>query len=511
MPSISKNSSGGVIRWDKDDWLKGLGQNQETSLNQTLTVDNGFAFMNGMDPFRALGYLQPGVNPSDATNISVVDATVSNAVTYGDKAYFIAGTKLHEFTISTNTVTNNGTFPRTITGAVTGLDVVIYNVGSAPFLFYKYAKSSGGDVGRYDLASTFVDNYMSTVPSGAALLDTDEFAGMIKGSDDILYIFDGPNLHYYDGQSGTFVKNKLTLPKSTIITCAAKTEDMLVLFNYEKTTALSSSNRSNCTAFAWNYVDADPVHAYPIDANYISASFSYNGTIGCFGSGRANSISPGQQNKLFLFDGSKFQVILTLPQSNPVFGGVEVAGNVIYWNSGGKIFQYGSPYVGLNKALNIVSVGGGSSSGFLKNLTGSNLFSSSGASTGQGLQKFSTGFFPTAQFITSAVTPPMPQGRRARIKEIKIHWGKVTSGGPAFELQVVLNKGQSAAYVVQGKTVVTEPYLYETYRQDINGVNFGSLKFDTIELEGTYSSGAGTSSAPPYLQAVEVYYTYIRI
>lgn len=89
----------------------------------------------------------------------IVDRPVSSGTTYG-----ISATKLHQITATT--VANAGSWPHTITGATAGSSVHYINGA----VYYFFNKASGGDIGKYDLASTFVDNWGSTIPSGAAAL-----------------------------------------------------------------------------------------------------------------------------------------------------------------------------------------------------------------------------------------------------------------------------------------------------------------------------------------------------
>ena len=71
-------------------------------------------------------------------------------------AYGVGGAKLQKF--SATAVTNAGIFPHTITGtgAITGEDVAYYKSK----LYYSYNDAgAAGDVGRYDLSTTFVDSH----------------------------------------------------------------------------------------------------------------------------------------------------------------------------------------------------------------------------------------------------------------------------------------------------------------------------------------------------------------
>lgn len=73
-----------------------------------------------------------------------------------DETYAVSTTKL--FKLSSTTVDNNSPFPHTITNAVQGESVCKFQ-GK---LYYFFNKSSGGDIGQYDMASTFDDDWGST-------------------------------------------------------------------------------------------------------------------------------------------------------------------------------------------------------------------------------------------------------------------------------------------------------------------------------------------------------------
>ena len=91
----------------------------------------------------------------------IIDVPVATDTTYG-----IAATKLHQ--ISSTAVTNAGIWPHAITNATAGNSVIEFQ-GK---LYYFYNKVSGADCGQYDLATTFDDDYFSTVPTGKASLQS---------------------------------------------------------------------------------------------------------------------------------------------------------------------------------------------------------------------------------------------------------------------------------------------------------------------------------------------------
>lgn len=147
---------------------------------------------------------------TELTNF-ILDRPVTSDATYG-----IGATKLQK--ISSTTVTNSGgVFPHTITGATDGESVIEFG----GYLFYFYNKSSGADCGRYDLSSTFDDDYFSTVPTGAAALQSAPHP--VAKKEDIMLFGNGRYV-------GTFINSTTTLAP-TKLDFGANTETADVAFH----------------------------------------------------------------------------------------------------------------------------------------------------------------------------------------------------------------------------------------------------------------------------------------
>lgn len=116
-------------------------------------------------------------------------------------SYAVSTTKLHK--ISATAVTNTGIWPHAITGAETGTTVVHFQ----GYIFYFYNKSSGADCGRYDQVTTFDDDYMSTVPTGAAALQKAPHPVAIK--QDIMLIGNGRYVAKFVSSTATLEATKL--------------------------------------------------------------------------------------------------------------------------------------------------------------------------------------------------------------------------------------------------------------------------------------------------------------
>ncbi len=126
----------------------------------------------------------------------ILDIPTSDSVTFG-----IGPTKL--FKITPTAVTNDGTFPHTITNATDGESVAYFNGN----LYYFYNKSSGGDIGKYDLTSTFDDDWGSSVPTGAGALQ--KAAHPVAVKEDLMLFGNGRYVGKFTNSTTTIDVDKL--------------------------------------------------------------------------------------------------------------------------------------------------------------------------------------------------------------------------------------------------------------------------------------------------------------
>ncbi len=518
MPTISYNKEGGVIRWSAADWAAGLIPNWNIDYPSQIG-NGGFSFAFGIDPFRKPGYAMPGVNIAASTNGSTVDAIATNAVVNSTKAYIVGGTKLHEYTILTNTVTNAGAFPRTITahGGHTiseAQDVEVYYIGTTKYLFYSWKDNVDGDIGRFDLSATFDDDYMSTVAASGAVLDTTNPHPLIVGGDDILYIGDGNKLHGFDGQTGangTLSKGALTLPKDYIITSYSKAKNFLVVYAYKsRGTSGSSFNRGESTAFFWDYVSEDPTYAYELQGNTVNGGFTLNETPGCFILGR-NPVFGGLNNsKMLLFDGGKFVPVAVFPEAIPGKGGVEVSEGVVTFNAAGSVYQFGTPFPGAPTSFNRISYTGTSTgSGLLKSLDNNSFVISSSAL----LSKSGSTFYP-GEFYTPIVDLDLPFTNGFTPTMVRVNWytaGSTTNNLFRVDLRLRYNSGRSQQQVIIPTAATdfaissTQDNYMSTFEKDVD--NKGFYRMNSIGLYCKYDLIDSTET-PPIIRSVDVHFRF---
>ena len=524
MATVRTFKNGGVVRWDQDDWFAGL--TPDWGLNETeTTLGKGFSTMTGIDPFRRPGYLAPAADPLNATNNSVIDAMQLNGVVYGTNAYTVGGTKIHELAILTSTLTNGATFPHTTSAhgghnSLALYDICIYYIGTTRYAFYSWSDNTDGDVGRYDLASTFDDDYMSTVPASAAALDTTNPHPMVVGADDILYIADGHKLHKFDGQTGangTLFKSRLTLPTDYIITSFAKTGDNLVIFAYKSSGSSGGSYyKSEATAFFWDYTSEDPWKVVPLQGNYVNGGFSFQGTIGCFVQGSSAILtSSSKQSRLLLYDGSIFKPVAGFIDNIPGYGGVEVYDNTIYWNAAGYIYQYGAPHIGIDRALNrITKLDGTSSEGMLRNFSNSRMMASAGTTTSGGMQRVNSGHY-AGSIITPTVNIPFSKPAVARITAVKIFWYSTkTAGSNKISVKILTDRNQASATIIDTSgTVGSDRQSPPASLVNVWYDQYNATAFPTTCSMALYAyyTEVDPTLLPAIIQAVEVYYEYENI
>lgn len=197
---------------------------------------------------------------------SIMDiAVVSN------QSYAIGGTKLYQ--ISASAVTNSGIWPHTISGAggELGEDVVYYKSN----LYYFYNETGSiGDIGKYDMGVTFDDDWGSTVPTGAAALQSAPHQA-INGGDDVIYFANGN----FVGTIDTTTLDTQALDFATNSQVSSLTWNLDRVWIAVNRPNLSGANANQSAIYNWNGVDpswqTDPIAINGI----VGALYTKNGVV----------------------------------------------------------------------------------------------------------------------------------------------------------------------------------------------------------------------------------------
>jgi hypothetical protein len=236
---IIDNFLGGFApAWYKEGYPSYGNKNQAGAMENCDLTDAG-----GLKQGPGLANLTNGTQAAAVTTLvrSVLDMAVTNDVTYG-----VGGAKLYKLT--STTVTSDATWPHAIDkGTVTGEDgedVALFQ----GVLYYTYNHSgTAGDIGTYDLSSTFDDDWGSTVPTGKAALQGNVPHQMAVGGD-ILFIANGRYIATWNGT--TFAPQQLTLPSGTVARSIVFAADKLWIA--ANNPDISGTNKMRASIYIWD-------------------------------------------------------------------------------------------------------------------------------------------------------------------------------------------------------------------------------------------------------------------
>lgn len=511
MPQITTNKSGGRIVFNSKDWLSGINFIDESSDENFIgaTLNSNTKIFN---PFNNLGAACAGPELVDVTNVSIVGDEFRMGVIGQDTggtnyAYGITtNAELHRIDTTTGALSSGGSWKHSISGSAPeiGEEVVTYKIGSTDYLFYSWYDTSNGDVGRYDFDTTFDDDFMSTVPSGAASFNRSNPMPMKVGLDDILYIADGNELHAFDGQTGangTLSKSVLTLPTDYVITSLATYEPRtLLIFAYKKNN--SATLKTDCKVFFWDYLDLDPYRVIDLDDNFARGAFNWKGTIGCFTTGRRNPITKEQESNIQLFDGDIFQTVQTFEGDVPLNGGVEVFTNHIMFQSGGVVYGYGNFFKGMDNGLHKITQGN-NVTGMLLAISSELIVASFGTGIAGGLQILDQDTFSSSMVMeTIAAHPDFPPRVKGKITQVTVVFAAPATAGRSVLIKI--NTDTNDLDNLDTISTVTSDQLIQTYYQAVGGL-FPLFRNIGIRLE----AGAGTNNTDfPKIKEVSIDFEY---
>ena len=531
MPSINKS----VIRFSGQDWVQGAAPQYGDGVDSLPgMVGAGNTALKAIDPFRALGYILPAPLPESPTNANVISALLIAGVSGVESSvnYFYAleqGSKIHRLASLDYSITNAGSWPRTIlgNGVTTGDDMIEYSVNIAgtreKCLFYSW--NDGGaawNIGRYRISNgTFDDDWLTTVPANAPTLSGNAKPHpMIRGANDILYVGDGNVMQGIDGANGTngtYIAGSLTLPADYIITSFAKTDSFLVIFAYRSLIGATLApddfgGSQDATAFFWNYIDLDPTFVMPLNDDNVSGAFAYQSTIGCFtaGADASREVNGGNRtSRLRIFDGTQFTLVKQFTGNLPKYRGVQVVNDSIQWNSQGVVHCYGSPYAEVEAGLNLTYRGSGTSTGLYAIIGGSAGYpiASSGISTSGGLQRFQSGFTNSSLLLSEAANPQVDPGQMGLIKSVTVYFGATVTGGRTVTVSTVTD-GTTVTTVLNAVSTINAGNLVSRYIFDTSGNEL--VRFSEVRVSVSYATGAGSTEAPA-VRWIDVEYEPVTI
>lgn len=309
--------------WYKESYPSYGNKNQAGTMQNIDLTNPGF-----MTQGPGLANLTNGTQAGAVTTLikGATDYAVTSGVAYG-----VGGAKLYKF--SSSTVTSDGTWPHAIDkGAVTGEDgedVILYQGN----LYYSYNHSgSAGDIGKYDLSSSFDDDWGSTVPSGAAAL-TNNPHPMALGGNDTFAFGNGRYLGTYDGT--TLQTQALDLPTGYVVVDVQWNQDRWWITANNNN--ISGSNKNGASIFVWD----GTATSWEVEIKLMGTaggSHVKNGVLFQF----YQDVTSTGGYKLGYVNGSGITDVANYTGGLPAYYQITDYKDFIIWNSNGLIFAFGA-------------------------------------------------------------------------------------------------------------------------------------------------------------------------
>jgi hypothetical protein len=389
-------------------------QNVDLTNPSYLTQGPGLATLTAGDQTGAITTLLKGI----------WDGAVASDVTYGT-----GGNKLHKISSTAVIITSpfdDGTGGHTIThdGSELGEDVAHYQGN----LYYSYNQTGAiGCIGKYDLASTFDDDWSQQAPTGKADLQSAPHQ-MCVGLNDRLYIANGRYVADYIGSTDTLNVTSLDLPTGTIVQSIKWLNDRLWIG--ANVSSLTGSNRIRSSIYIWDGV-ADSWEAEIPVSGRIGALYVKNGVVFVWYSDISGYYKLGYVN------GSAITDIASFSGALPDYYQVTEYKDYILWNSNGLIFAYGSGDKDLPLKLFQYADGGFSTVGGLACPFGTPMVASN-QSTSYKLAKFSG--YDTACYWKSLMFDVLQDNKLAVLTKVIVNFEQLAANA-RVDLSLVNNKG----------------------------------------------------------------------
>ena len=295
--------------------------------------------MRGIDMTDPAGMTQgPGMaaltNGTSTVVTTYIKSILDKAVT-ANLTYAIGGAKL--YSLSATTVTNTSPFPHTIDKAVVtaedGEDVAHFNGA----LYYSYNNNTDGDIGKYDLTSTFDDDWGSTVPATGATALQKGVPHQFAQSAEFLYTTNGQYVTKYDATNDIMTEQGLDLPIGSEAQSHVINNDRLFIAVNEPD--LAGANKSKGSIYKWDRFSSswDPDSIFGLGR--VGALYNKDGVTFVF---HQDITSTGGYH-LGYIDGTQVKNVASYEGSLPQYYQVtEVEGFIVWYSSGAGLYAWGS-------------------------------------------------------------------------------------------------------------------------------------------------------------------------
>lgn len=346
-----------------------------------------------------------------------------------NEAYGVGGAKLYQ--LSATAVANAGIWPHTIDkGTVTGEDgedVIHYK----SLILYSYNHSgSAGDIGSYDLSTTFDDDYWTDTLGGTALASAPH--QMIAGGDDIVYIANGQYIAYLDGTTDN--AQGLDFPTGSVVNSLTWNNNRV--FAAVNNPNISGANTNQSTIYKWNGYSSS-WEGDPAEVNgRIGALYTKNGITYVWWE---EYVSGTARLTFGILIGGVVQPLRTFSGTLPLYYQVGEMGPYVVWCSGQRVYAYGPVSGEVSAEMFQITSSTYATAGTLANPFGK-LMLASNASTNYNLAVETD--YATDSYYYTLLFPTSEGGRLNVMDYLEINFEKLTTG-QRVDLTLKDSKGNS--------------------------------------------------------------------
>lgn len=387
----------------------------------------------------------------------------SNAV------YAVGVTKLYK--ISSTTVTNDGTFPRTITGATDGESCE--EIGGN--LYYFYNKSSGADIGKYDLASTFDDDWGSTVPTGAAALQ--KAPHPVAKKEDIMLFGNGRYVGTFVNSTTTLAPTKLDFGANTeVADVAFMANQWWIAVNQGITTG---TNRTIASLYLYDGSAVSSILFDEVGVGVQQVGFivPLNGTMFVCWKDLSGT------NVIGYISGRSVKPLAYFSGNLPTYEKKSLYKNFILFESSGLIYAFGSATPDFPMAVSQLADAGYATAGALSAPFGTPMVASTDGGSNQRLAQFSG--LDTACTWKSIVIVTMNGRMLGFIDDISVLTNHLGSGA-SCSMTVEANQAQTTSTAMTINTTGRRRHLFTSK-------DFDSVPIEDFRIALDYSGGSATN------------------
>lgn len=348
----------------------------------------------------------------------------------------------------------------------------------------------GGDIGKYDLVTTFDDDWGSTVPSGMGGLVGGVPHQIIVGGNDTMYISNGRYITSYDGT--TLIPQALDLPTGTVIQSIQWMSDRLWIA--ANRTNLTGSNKNASSVFVWDGT-TDSWESEIKLMGTVGGLHVKNGILYVF----YQDITSTGGYKMAYVNGSSVTDLCNFTGGLPAFYQITDYKDFILWNSNGDLWAFGAGDKDLNVKTFQIADGGYSTVGCVICPFGTPIIASY-ESTSYKLAKFS-GYDVNSSW-KSTLFDITGDSKNTGIDSVRINFEKLTSGA-RVDWRLVNNQG-IVIYPTPASGNTTEIISYTKLGADTSAYYpLNGLIAENFRIEFDYSSGSTSASVP--IKNIKIY------